>query len=317
MHTPIDWPVKTRELHNHHFDSTVWNDFRFRDDDIIIATYAKSGTTWMQQMVAQMLFGGDPELPVAELSPWVDLRVPPRDIKLAAIEAQSHRRILKTHLPVDALVFSPGARYIYVARDGRDVVWSMYNHHANANASWYAALNDTPGRVGPPIEPPPADIRRYWRDWMDRDGHPFWPFWENIRSWWAIRHLPNVLLVHFNELKRDMEGEMRRIALFLDIPVDEARWPDIVRYCSFDWMKLNAQASVPLGGAFWDGGAQVFINKGVNGRWTDTLGAADCAEYRARALRELGPECARWLAGGGMPGELPDVDEEQPEVRCA
>jgi hypothetical protein len=48
----IIWPVKTREFHNHHFDSTIWNDFRFRDNDIIIATYAKSGTTWMQQIVA-------------------------------------------------------------------------------------------------------------------------------------------------------------------------------------------------------------------------------------------------------------------------
>jgi len=31
-------PKKTRELHNHHFDSTIWNDFKFRDDDIIIAS---------------------------------------------------------------------------------------------------------------------------------------------------------------------------------------------------------------------------------------------------------------------------------------
>ncbi len=304
MSRHIEWPVKTRELHNHHFDSTIWNDFRFRDDDIVIATYAKSGTTWMQQMVAQMLFGGDPALPVAELSPWLDLRVPPKEIKLAAVEAQIHRRIIKTHLPVDALVFSPRAKYIYIARDGRDVVWSMYNHHANANAAWYAALNDTPGRVGPPIEPPPADIRQYWRDWMDRDGHPFWPFWDNLRSWWAIRHLPNVLVVHFNDLKRDMEGEMRRIAGFLDIAIDESRWPDIVRYCRFDWMKQNATMSVPLGGAFWDGGAQVFINQGVNGRWTDTLTAADNTEYEARALRELGPECARWLAHGNAVSDL-------------
>ena len=51
------WPKKTRELHNHHFDSTIWNDFRFRDDDIVISTYAKSGTTWMQQIIAQLLFG--------------------------------------------------------------------------------------------------------------------------------------------------------------------------------------------------------------------------------------------------------------------
>lgn len=297
MSTPITWPIKSRELHSHHFDSTAWNDFQFRPDDIIIATYAKSGTTWTQQIVAQMMFNGDPELAVAEMSPWLDLRVPPKEVKLPLVEAQTHRRILKTHLPVDALVYSPKAKYIYIGRDGRDVLWSMYNHHANANEAYYEALNNTPGRVGPPLAPPPADVRQYWRDWMDKDGYPFWSFWENIRSWWQIRELPNLLLVHFNDLKRDMQGEMRRIARFLEIPIDESRWPDIVEYCSFDWMKKNATKSVPLGGAFWDGGAQTFINKGVNGRWTDTLTAADSAEYEARAVSELGPECARWLAG--------------------
>ena len=296
-----DWPHKTRELHNHHFDSTIWNDLAFRDDDIVIATYAKSGTTWMQQIVAQMLHGGDPELAVAELSPWLDLRVPPKAVKLPQVEAQTGRRILKTHLPVDALVFSPRAKYLYIGRDGRDVVWSLYNHHANANAAWYQALNDTPGRVGPAIGPPPADIRDYWRDWLAKDGHPFWPFWDNVRGWWAVRELPNVLFVHFSDLKRDLPGEMRRIAAFLEIPLDEARWDAIVEYCSFDWMKKNAVKSVPLGGAFWDGGAETFINKGTNGRWADTLTPAECADYEARASAELGAACARWLASGRNP----------------
>ena len=197
-----------------------------------------------------------PNLEVAEMSPWLDLRVPPKEVKLPIVEAQTHRRFLKTHLPVDALVFSPKARYLYIGRDGRDVVWSLYNHHVNANAVWYAALNDTPGRVGPPIDPPPADIRQYWRDWMDSDGFPFWPFWENVRSWWEIRDLPNVLFVHFESLKRDMQAEMRRIAAFLEIAVDASRWNDIVEYCSFDWMKRNATKSVPLAGAFWDAGAR-------------------------------------------------------------
>jgi aryl sulfotransferase len=296
------WPRKTRELHNHHFDSTIWNDLQFREDDIILATYAKSGTTWVQQIIAQMLFGPDPELEVAEMSPWLDLRIPPKAVKLPLVEAQTHRRFMKTHLPLDALVFSPTAKYIYIGRDGRDVVWSMYNHHVNANERWYEALNDTPGRVGPPIEPPPSDIRQYFREWLEHDGHPFWPFWENVRTWWEFRNLPNVLLAHFTNLKRDMPGEMRRIAAFLDIPVDEAQWETILEYCSFEWMKRHASKSVPLAGAFWDAGAQVFINQGVNGRWAETLTPEDMAEYEARAVQELGPECARWLATGEQSG---------------
>ena len=294
------WPVKTRELHNHHFDSTIWNDFQFRDDDIIIATYAKSGTTWMQQIIAQLLFNGDPDLAVAEISPWLDLRVPPKAVKLPYVEAQTHRRFLKTHLPVDALVFSPQARYLYIGRDGRDVVWSLYNHHANANQLWYDALNETPGRVGPPIERPPEDIREYWRDWMARDGYPFWSFWDNVRTWWQIRDLPNVRLVHFSELKRDLPGTIRQIARFLQIPVNESHWSAILEHCSFEWMKQNATKSVPLGGLFWDAGAGVFINKGVNGRWADVLTAEESAQYEKIAVSQLGPECVQWLATGEL-----------------
>lgn len=299
MTATLTLPEKTRELHSHHFDSTVWNDFRFRDDDIIIGTYAKSGTTWTQQIVGQLLLGPDPELSVAELSPWVDLRVPPKEVKLPAIEAQTHRRFLKTHLPVDALVFSPKAKYVYIGRDGRDVLWSLYNHHANANQTWYDLLNDTPGRVGPPIERPPADVLQYWRDWFGRDGYPFWSFWENVRSWWAIRDLPNVMMLHFADMKRDMPGQMRRIAAFLDIPIDESKFDTVVEYCSFDWMKKNATRSTPLGGTCWDGGAEVFINRGVNRRWAEVLPPEESAAYEARAVAELGEACANWLKSGG------------------
>jgi aryl sulfotransferase len=293
----MQWPRKTRELHNHHFDSTVWNDFKFRDDDIVISTYGKSGTTWVQQIVSQLIFNGAEGLEVAAMSPWLDLRVPPKAVKLQAVEAQTHRRFLKTHLPIDALQFSPRAKYLYIGRDGRDVIWSMYNHHANANADWYRALNDTPGRVGPAIEKPPADIVQYYREWLDGDGYPFWPFFESVLSWWEIRHLPNVALLHFGDLKRDLSGEIRRIAAFLDIPIDETKFPAIVEHCSLDYMKRNATKAMPLGGAFWDGGAETFINKGTNGRWRDVLSAEDSGRYEKMARRELGDECAAWLAG--------------------
>jgi aryl sulfotransferase len=166
-------PVKTRNLHNHHFDSATWDDIRFRDDDIVIATYAKSGTTWMQQIVSQLIFDGAETIATAALSPWVDLRVPPREVKLPEIEAQTHRRFLKTHLPVDALVFSPKAKYIYIGRDPRDVMWSLFNHDASANQLWYDTLNKTPGLVGPEIGRPPEDPVTYFRHWLAHDGAPF------------------------------------------------------------------------------------------------------------------------------------------------
>ncbi|HZZ36671.1 MAG TPA: sulfotransferase domain-containing protein [Caulobacteraceae bacterium] len=300
-HAEIAWPRKTRELMNHHMDSTVWNDFAFRDDDIVVATYAKSGTTWTQQIVGQLVFQGDPAVPVADISPWLDLRVPPKEVKYELLEAQTHRRVVKTHLPLDALVFSPKAKYLYIGRDGRDVVFSFHHHHLTGNALWYELLNDTPGRVGPPIDPPDPDIRRYFRTWLERDGYPIWSLWENIATWWAARDLPNVKLVHFANLKADLEGQMRDIANFLEVEVQESAWPTLLEHCSFDYMKAHAELVAPLGGAIFDGGGGSFINKGVNGRWREVLSAEESAAYERAAVEKLGPDCARWLATGQLP----------------
>jgi aryl sulfotransferase len=298
--TQAEWPRKARELHNHHMDSTIWDRFVFRDDDVIVGTYAKSGTTWTQQIVGQLVFAGAEGIDIHDISPWLDLRIMPPDT-LQRLEAQSHRRIIKTHLPLDALTFSPKAKYLYVARDGRDVVWSFYNHHAKANDFWYRALNETPGLVGPPIERPDPDIRRYFLTWLERDGHPLWSYWENIATWWAARDVPNVRLVHFNRLKADPEGEIRSIADFLGCAIPEERWPLILEHCTFDYMKENAERVTPLGGAIFEGGAKVFINKGVNGRWRDVLTAEDSAAYEQVAREKLGEECAAWLATGALP----------------
>ena len=292
------WPVKTCEMQNHHVDSTVWNEFTFRDDDIIIATYAKSGTTWMQQILTQLLFPGE-QIDLSAVSPWLDLRVPAKVAKLAAIEAQTRRRFIKTHLPMRALRYSPRAKYIYVARDGRDVVWSLHNHHAAGNEAWYAMLNDTPGRVGPPIEPPPASVRDYFLTWLERDGHPLWPYWDHVRGWWQFQHLPNLLLVHYADLKANLDGEMRRVATFLDIPIDERLWPTIMERCSFDYMKAHSSSIMPILEDFLRDGAKSFIYRGTNGRWRDVLTKDDIALYEREARAQLGDACAAWLAAGG------------------
>ena len=282
--------------------SPRWNDFKFRDDDIIIATYAKSGTTWTQQIVAQLIFAGADGVNTSRLSPWVEQRILPDEV-IAALEHQTHRRFVKSHLPVDALIYSPKAKYINVFRDGRDAAWSFHNHQFNAKDEFFARYNSGMPEGSRKWERGSADPREFYRTWFEEDGYPLWPFWQYVRSWWAIRGLPNVMQIHFNDMKADLEGSIRRIASFLDIPIDEAKWPKIVEHCSFGYMKENASDIAPLGGALWNGGGKTFINKGTNGRWKDMLTAEEVAAYEARAVAELGPDCARWLAEGGP---LPD-----------
>jgi aryl sulfotransferase len=222
----------------------------------------------------------------------------PKEALHGLLAAQTHRRFIKTHLPVDALGIEPKARYIYIARDGRDVAWSCYRHQLNVSEVWYSLVNDTPGRVGPPFERPTSDFRHYFLEWLARDGHPFWPFWDNVRSWWAVRDLPNVRLVHFTALKRDLPNEIRSIARFLDISIDETRFPTIVEHCGFAFMKANAPRITPGGGAFFGNGGAAFFDNGGNGRWQDALTEVDCRRYEETAERELGPACAQWLATG-------------------
>ena len=166
----------------------------------MVSTYAKSGTTWTQTIVGQLLRNGSAELNVAEQSLWVDLRVPPREVRLEMLEKQTERRFMKTHLPVHALTWSTKAKYVYVARDVRDVAMSVWRHWNNANDTWYELLNKSPGLVGPEIpRPSNLDVRQFFRVFVET-GWPFWPFWENVKSWTDVVDQPNVLLVHFSDL---------------------------------------------------------------------------------------------------------------------
>ena len=292
------YPIKEREHWHHLLDSTVWNEFQYRDDDIVINAYSKSGTTWVQQIVAQLIWMGAENINVSEVSPWIDCRFPSKNDRLKIVETQTHRRFIKSHLPVDTLVYSPKAKYIYIGRDGRDVLWSLYNHHQNFKKEVIRDIDSVPGRVGPPLGETPASVLKYFRDWLAKDGFPWWPYWTHILSWWEIKDLPNVMLLHFSNLKSDMPGGIRRIAAFLNITIDETKWNAILEHCSFDYMKAHAAQSVPFGGSLFEGGAETFMHKGVNGRWKDVLTAQDIEHYEQTAIENLGVDCAYWLSTG-------------------
>lgn len=303
---PGPFPKRTRLYQNHHFDSTRWDYFVSRPGDIVIATSYKAGTTWTQTIVANLVLQGDLYAPLEILSPWLDMRLFPLEVVLKGLEAQTHRRFIKTHLPLDALPWKPELEYLYVARDGRDVFMSMWNHYTNFADDVYQAFNGTPGRVGDELPPPPDDIHEAFRAWTARgwfedesDGWPFWSHLANVQSWWNFRHVPNVLLLHYADMLEDTEREVRRIARFLDIEVPEDAWPGLLERVSFAAMRRQPEMYAPGGGRFWKGGGATFLHKGTNGRWRDVFTPEELALYDAACERVLTPDCRAWLEHGG------------------
>ena len=303
-----------REYRTWSLDSRYWDGYAPRSDDIIIATAPKCGTTWMQQIVSSMVFRDARVRALPTVSPWVEARFRfTAETACKAIEDLPHRRFLKTHLPLDGLPFYDQVKYIHVARDGRDAALSMHNHFTGFSEEQLARFDeiglDDPV-IGRPYERPSADPAAYFRAWLATkpkrrnpkrssvEGPPSPHFFDLEASYWAERRRPNVLLVHYADLSADLEAEMRRIAAFLAIEIDESIWPSLVHAAGFETMKSSGDELMPQTKLMFAEGSKRFFNKGKNSRWRGVLSESDLALY-ADAVRETcKPGLAAWLDHG-------------------
>ena len=237
-------PHKTRTYFHHHMDSTRWEVYAPRPDDIIITTSYKSGTTLTQQLLYNMLVrdtSADAFAPAVDaFSPWIDSRFyrVPKDELAAYIDALPHRRFLKSHLPFDGLPYYPQVKYLIVARDPRDVFMSLLNHYGAYSASQYARLDADAPQPMPRFD---GDAKALWRNWISRGWFDWeeegWPFWSNMyhtKTYWDFRELPNFLFLHYAELRRDLEGAIRRIGDFIEHELTRADVDRIARAVSFE-----------------------------------------------------------------------------------
>jgi aryl sulfotransferase len=275
-------------------DNRRWAGFDSRPGDIFVCTPAKCGTTWMQTIVASLLWpDGDPPGPVLELSPWLEFEADPIDEILPRLAAQRHRRFVKTHTPADGIPIFPDARYVFVGRDGRDAFMSMCNHRERFKEDVRQGLNARVASEGiPPMPAWDGDVHGFFALWL-----PMFGLLEHVATFWALRRAPNVLLVHYNDLKADLAGEMRRVAEFLDVAVPAAKWPAVVERCTFESMQARG-SELGMFDRFFEGGAKGFLFKGTNGRWRDVLTPEELATYAARVAEVLPPAAAVWLEGG-------------------
>ena len=300
-----------REYRTWIFDSRRWRLYRPRAGDVVIATYPKCGTTWMQRIVSLLVFQSTEPKPISQISAWIDRRFPqPIESVIAQIESQQHRRFLKSHMPLDGLPLYDEVKYIHVARDGRDACMSFHNHGTGFTEQMLAAL-DKAGLedevVGRPYPEIPVDPGEFFHRWITRgevpgheDGSPSMSFFHLERSWWEARRRPNVLMVHYNDLQADLSGEMQRISAFLGIPVAPDLWSALVESAGFEAMRRDGEALIPNVAPMFKDGSRSFFFKATNNRWRGVVADVDLALYDAKARATLSPDCARWVAGGRL-----------------
>jgi len=290
--------LSLRRYVSHDEDSARWENFPFRAGDIIVSTRSKHGTTWMQAILL-MLIHQRPELPVqlAELSPWLDHLVEPRDTVVARLAAQNHRRVIKTHTPLDGVPLDSRATYVVVARHPLDGAVSLYHHHSNIDRARMHQLIGTPVPAQAAV---PASLDEWLRHWIDRDADPVEQLdslpgvmW-HLSDAWSRRSQGNVVLVHFDDLLADLHGQMRRLAGLLDIDTLPGRWDELVEAATFDGMRARADERAPDRlGVLRD--PHAFFRNGVSGDGARALDRDALARYQARAAALAPPRLLEWL----------------------
>jgi aryl sulfotransferase len=276
------------------FDNARWADFEPRARDIFVCTPPKCGTTWTQTIVASLLWpAGDAPGPIMKLSPWIEFQLLPIEALQETLGAQTHRRFIKSHTPADGIPFFPDAKYVVVGRDGRDAFMSLCNHVERFKLT--DVLNARALADGvPPMPGWDGDVHGFFSQWLEEGAHT-----RHLGSFWERRRDPRIQLVHYNDLKADLAGEMRRIAAFLEIDVPEASWPAVVERCTFEAMRARAAEIGDMDIAFEGGMKNGFLFKGTNGRWRDVLTKDELEAYAKRTAELVPPDAAAWIEHGG------------------
>ena len=290
-------------------DSARWERFTFHPDDVVISTPSKCGTTWMQTIVGMLLLDRvDLGAPISTISPWLDMLTRTDDEVFGLLEAQTHRRFIKTHTPLDGVPRLDSVTYVAVVRHPLDVAMSDRDHRDNMRLD--RAMELRVAASGPAGEdfreshPEPEDPGDYLRWFIDNDEQPVGSgpygledYCQQIRTYWDARHASNVHLFHYADMWNDLDGEMRRVAAALDVPIHEGRWSAFVEAAGLTSMRSRAADTAPEAEVGMWVSPERFFRSGGTRDWASLLSPDDIAHFEER-LRELAGDAADWATSG-------------------
>lgn len=243
-------------------------------EDVFVVTQMRCGTTWMQQLVYQIVTRGDGEFDdrghrhLYAISPWIDA-VNSVSIEHAPLVGERPTRIIKSHLPTSLCPYGAEARYIYVTR-----------HPVACFASIVDYNRSLLGPLAPPVESLAdwfCSDRMYWRPWP-----------EHVDGWWrwsAARD--NVLFVHFEQMKKDFPAVRDRLARFLGYELSSSERDRVDERSSFRYMKAHEEFFEMAPPTMFSAAGGEFLASGRESRDEDVTPAiaGRIAAYCRAALR--------------------------------
>ncbi|MBT9385907.1 sulfotransferase domain-containing protein [Pseudooceanicola sp. CBS1P-1] len=287
-------------------DPDIQQHIHWRDGDVVISVPPKSGTTWTMNIVHQLLRGGTRAFDdiYAEV-PWIEFlghpEQSPREV-LDRVEAMpaDRRRAFKTHSAPPTLPFLPAGtdrtvKYVVIFRNPEEALVSFRPFLEKHSDAWYALWQVPREALCRP------DFPSFYNEVVDSHGLQG-AFFGFLAAWWPLRRAPNVLFLHFSDMKRDHEGSIRRLAAFLGIRPDDRQWPVILEHTSFDWMKRHearfearSAGKVPI----LDSGAMIRRGEAGHAR-DDGMTPEIAAHLRARGQQICDDaEAIDWFYRGG------------------
>lgn len=189
--------------------------FGEREDDIYVATYLKSGTTWMQMILYQLTTKGEVDFEhIYDVSPWLR-NLADRGLEIPELPSP---RIIKTHDPYHKIQKGKKGRFIYVVRDGRDVALSLFHHRKNYNNSKISVEEN------------------FELSFRDKDDMNWFEF---NSHWLQNKNKHQILYVRYEDLQENFVKELFRIAGFIGVEIQHEDVPRIVERSSFSFMKAH------------------------------------------------------------------------------
>ncbi|XP_066266695.1 amine sulfotransferase-like [Branchiostoma lanceolatum] len=238
--------------------------FQVRDDDVFVSAYVKSGTTWVQQIVSLLSTEGDlsevNKIPIVVRVPWLetmDMSGSGKPYPKLLEEAPSPR-LMKTHLPYHMLpqqAREGKGKIIYCARNVKDVVVSWHKMREG-----FAHI-------------PSGTFDENFQEFINPEQAVFGLWWDVVQEYWRHKDDGNMLFVKFEDLKRDLRGNVVKIANFLSKTLSDQRIDEVTANCTFSAMKNNEATNLTRAEAFKGLATKEFefIRKGKVGDWMNSL----------------------------------------------